>query len=152
MFVARHEKRAVLERMLRAAGVERALVFTRTKHGANRLSEQLERAGIGSAAIHGNKSQRASGRYKTSAGASPASWSPLTSRLAASTWMAYRMSSTSTYRTLPKVMCTGSVARGAPAQQEAPCPCATRSTRGACCGILSGSFASACPWSARMDR
>ena len=36
-----------------------ALVFTRTKHGANRLSEQLERAGIRSAAIHGNKSQAA---------------------------------------------------------------------------------------------
>jgi len=59
VFVARHEKRAVLERMLQAAGVERALVFTRTKHGANRLSEQLERSGIHSAAIHGNKSQGA---------------------------------------------------------------------------------------------
>ncbi len=59
VFVARHDKRAMLERMLRAPGVERALVFTRTKHGANRLSEQLERAGIDSAAIHGNKSQGA---------------------------------------------------------------------------------------------
>jgi ATP-dependent RNA helicase RhlE len=38
---------------------QQALVFTRTKHGANRLSEQLERAGIRSAAIHGNKSQAA---------------------------------------------------------------------------------------------
>ena len=36
-----------------------ALVFTRTKHGANRLSQQLEGAGIRSAAIHGNKSQSA---------------------------------------------------------------------------------------------
>ncbi len=36
-----------------------ALVFTRTKHGANRLSQQLERAGIRAAAIHGNKSQAA---------------------------------------------------------------------------------------------
>jgi ATP-dependent RNA helicase RhlE len=34
-------------------------VFTRTKHGANRLSEQLSRGGITSAAIHGNKSQTA---------------------------------------------------------------------------------------------
>jgi ATP-dependent RNA helicase RhlE len=59
VFVARHEKRALLERMLRTAGVERALVFTRTKHGANRLSEQLVRSGIESAAIHGNKSQNA---------------------------------------------------------------------------------------------
>jgi ATP-dependent RNA helicase RhlE len=57
VFVARGEKRAVLERMLRAEGVERALVFTRTKHGASRLSDQLERSGIESAAIHGNKSQ-----------------------------------------------------------------------------------------------
>jgi ATP-dependent RNA helicase RhlE len=36
-----------------------ALVFTRTKHGANRLAQQLDRAGIRSAAIHGNKSQAA---------------------------------------------------------------------------------------------
>jgi ATP-dependent RNA helicase RhlE len=57
MFVPHRQKRAVLERMLRAAGVERALVFTRTKRGANRLSEDLERSGIQSAAIHGNKSQ-----------------------------------------------------------------------------------------------
>jgi ATP-dependent RNA helicase RhlE len=35
------------------------LVFTRTKHGANRLAEQLSRTGIGAAAIHGNKSQSA---------------------------------------------------------------------------------------------
>jgi ATP-dependent RNA helicase RhlE len=34
-------------------------VFTRTKHGANRLCEQLDRAGIGSAALHGNKTQSA---------------------------------------------------------------------------------------------
>jgi ATP-dependent RNA helicase RhlE len=57
VFVARTEKRAVLERMLRADGVERALVFTRTKHAASRLSDHLERSGIESAAIHGNKSQ-----------------------------------------------------------------------------------------------
>ena len=41
------------------AATERTLVFTRTKHGANRLSEQLDRAGIRSAAIHGNKTQGA---------------------------------------------------------------------------------------------
>ena len=53
----------MLERLLREPGesgdVGRTLVFTRTKHGANRLSEQLDRAGIGSAAIHGNKTQGA---------------------------------------------------------------------------------------------
>jgi ATP-dependent RNA helicase RhlE len=59
IFVPKAEKRALLERVLRDKSVERALVFTRTKHGANRISRQLERAGIGTAAIHGNKSQGA---------------------------------------------------------------------------------------------
>jgi ATP-dependent RNA helicase RhlE len=57
--VAKRDKRALLEKVLKDAGVDRALVFTRTKHGANRLVEQLDRAGIRSAAIHGNKSQGA---------------------------------------------------------------------------------------------
>ncbi len=59
VFVARADKRALLESVLRGQGVERALVFTRTKHGANRLMEQLDRSGIGAAVIHGNKSQGA---------------------------------------------------------------------------------------------
>jgi len=59
VFVAKADKRAMLETVLRDGTVERALVFTRTKHGANRLSEQLDKAGIGSAAIHGNKTQGA---------------------------------------------------------------------------------------------
>ena len=59
VFVARTEKRALLETLLRAPDVERALVFTRTKHGANRLCEQLDRAGIDTAALHGNKTQSA---------------------------------------------------------------------------------------------
>lgn len=57
VFIDRDKKRALLVRMLEAGDIERALVFTRTKHGANRLSEQLDRSGIGSEAIHGNKSQ-----------------------------------------------------------------------------------------------
>lgn len=59
MFVAHADKRAALERVLHEDAVERAIVFTRTKRGANRLSEHLFRSGIGSAAIHGNKSQSA---------------------------------------------------------------------------------------------
>ncbi len=62
MFVAKADKKAVLERVLLKGDVERAIVFTRTKHGANRLSEQLEKSGIQSAAIHGNKSQGARDR------------------------------------------------------------------------------------------
>jgi len=52
-------KRALLHRLLREEGVERSIVFSRTKHGANRIAEQLVRAGITAAAIHGNKSQGA---------------------------------------------------------------------------------------------
>lgn len=59
VFVSKGDKRALLEQMLSASDVERALVFTRTKHGANRLAKQLDEAGIGSLAIHGNKSQGA---------------------------------------------------------------------------------------------
>jgi ATP-dependent RNA helicase RhlE len=60
MFVEKNDKRAALERLLLAdAEIARVIVFTRTKHGANRLTEQLDRAGIGAAAIHGNKSQGA---------------------------------------------------------------------------------------------
>jgi ATP-dependent RNA helicase RhlE len=58
-FVTRFEKRALLERLLREQGATRSLVFTRTKHGANRLAEQLSRSGYEAAAIHGNKSQGA---------------------------------------------------------------------------------------------
>ncbi|WP_394850061.1 DEAD/DEAH box helicase [Pendulispora brunnea] len=59
MFVDRADKRKVLESVLRKADVERAIVFTRTKHGASRLSAQLDRAGIAAAAIHGDKTQSA---------------------------------------------------------------------------------------------
>ena len=57
--VEQAEKRAVLSHLLREGASEQTLVFTRTKHGANRLAEQLARDGIGCAAIHGNKSQSA---------------------------------------------------------------------------------------------
>jgi ATP-dependent RNA helicase RhlE len=59
MFVAKADKRALLERVLQDTAVSRAIVFTRTKHGANRLSDQLASSGIASEAIHGNKSQNA---------------------------------------------------------------------------------------------
>jgi ATP-dependent RNA helicase RhlE len=58
-FVDKTEKRALLEHLLHDPEVRRALVFTRTKHGANRVAEQLNRASIGADAIHGNKSQNA---------------------------------------------------------------------------------------------
>jgi ATP-dependent RNA helicase RhlE len=55
--VDRERKRALLSHIIRSQKLEQVLVFTRTKHGANRLSEQLETDGIAASAIHGNKSQ-----------------------------------------------------------------------------------------------
>ncbi|HEY5628556.1 MAG TPA: DEAD/DEAH box helicase, partial [Candidatus Limnocylindrales bacterium] len=55
--VDRERKRELLAHLVRGGRISQALVFTRTKHGANRLAEQLGRDGIGAAAIHGNKSQ-----------------------------------------------------------------------------------------------
>jgi ATP-dependent RNA helicase RhlE len=57
--VPQGDKRAVLSHLLRTGGTPQTLVFTRTKHGANRLADQLTRDGIECAAIHGNKSQNA---------------------------------------------------------------------------------------------
>ncbi len=51
------EKTALLAMVLRSSAVERALVFSRTKHGADKIVRQLEAAGIAAGAIHGNKSQ-----------------------------------------------------------------------------------------------
>ncbi|HJW22560.1 MAG TPA: DEAD/DEAH box helicase, partial [Candidatus Limnocylindrales bacterium] len=55
--VDRARKRELLSWLVRSGRIERALVFTRTKHGANRLAEQLDDDGIEATAIHGNKSQ-----------------------------------------------------------------------------------------------
>jgi len=53
------KKHPLLTRILADGGERQSLVFTRTKHGANRLAERLERDGLRCAAIHGNKSQAA---------------------------------------------------------------------------------------------
>ncbi len=58
-FVDKGNKRRLLVDLLRREEVKHTLVFTRTKHGANRVVKQLDREGIRAAAIHGNKSQGA---------------------------------------------------------------------------------------------
>jgi ATP-dependent RNA helicase RhlE len=55
--VDRSRKRELLSHLVRTRAIDQALVFTRTKHGANKLAEQLWKDGIATAAIHGNKSQ-----------------------------------------------------------------------------------------------
>ena len=59
VFVGRDGKLDVLQQVLEGDGVQRVIVFTRTKRGANQLSEKLDKRGFRSTAIHGNKSQAA---------------------------------------------------------------------------------------------
>ncbi|HEY2874291.1 MAG TPA: DEAD/DEAH box helicase, partial [Reyranella sp.] len=58
-FVNAASKRALLSHLLADSALERVIVFTRTKRGANRVAEALEKTGVSSEAIHGNKSQNA---------------------------------------------------------------------------------------------
>jgi ATP-dependent RNA helicase RhlE len=58
-FVEANEKRALLQKLLNDREMTRVIVFTRTKHGANKVADQLDRAGHSTEAIHGNKSQNA---------------------------------------------------------------------------------------------
>jgi len=60
--VPKEQKRQLLAHLIQAGNWAQVLVFTRTKHGANRLTQQLESTGIRAAAIHGNKSQGARDR------------------------------------------------------------------------------------------
>ncbi|MCC8379173.1 ATP-dependent RNA helicase RhlE [Xenorhabdus sp. PB30.3] len=58
-FVDKKRKGELLSYMIGSQNWQQVLVFTRTKHGANRLAEQLNKDGVTAAAIHGNKSQGA---------------------------------------------------------------------------------------------
>ncbi len=65
-YVEKNDKRALLKYVLQEEGVDHALVFTRTKHGADKVAKDLNQSGIRAEAIHGNKSQNA--RQKALAG------------------------------------------------------------------------------------
>ncbi|WP_020539153.1 DEAD/DEAH box helicase [Lewinella cohaerens] len=58
-FVAKKQKRKLLLHLIQEEKMDSVLVFSRTKHGANRIVKDLIKDGIGAAAIHGNKSQTA---------------------------------------------------------------------------------------------
>ena len=66
LFVRKADKRRLLVQIIKQERVSKGIVFTRTKHGANRLVKQLAQSGINAAAINGNKSQSA--RTKALAG------------------------------------------------------------------------------------
>jgi ATP-dependent RNA helicase RhlE len=57
--VATGDKRALLRTLLENPEMRRVIVFTRTKHGANKVADNLSRSGVAAGAIHGNKSQSA---------------------------------------------------------------------------------------------
>ena len=59
LFVAKDKKRALLSELMANADISRVLIFTRTKHGANRVAKHLAQIGVDADAIHGNKSQGA---------------------------------------------------------------------------------------------
>lgn len=58
-FVDKRRKRELLSQLIKIKDLKQVLVFTRTKHGANKLTEELQASGISAVAIHGNKSQGA---------------------------------------------------------------------------------------------
>ena len=64
-FVEKHNKKQLLNYLLKDGEIKRALVFTRTKHGADKVVKDLQSAGIKTEAIHGNKSQVARQRALT---------------------------------------------------------------------------------------
>jgi len=59
VFADAKEKRSLLGHLLKDPAFKRVIVFTRTKHGANKVAEVLARSGFSAEAIHGNKSQNA---------------------------------------------------------------------------------------------
>lgn len=64
-FVEKQQKKDLLIHLLKNPSIESVLIFTRTKHGADKLARILTKAGIGAEAIHGNKSQNARQRALT---------------------------------------------------------------------------------------
>jgi len=58
-FVPKDKKSDLLSKLLTNSDIKRVLIFTRTKHGANKVALHLDREGVSSGAIHGNKSQAA---------------------------------------------------------------------------------------------
>lgn len=64
-YVEKNDKKPLLLHLLADSSIETALIFTRTKHGADKVAKDLNRAGIGAEAIHGNKSQNARQRALT---------------------------------------------------------------------------------------
>ena len=128
----RRARRALLAYLVSHNRWEQVLVFTRTKHGADKLVRSLEADGIRAVALHGNKSQGARTRALADfkAGERRRCWSRPTSPRAASTSTSFRTWSTTTCRTCPRTTCIASAAPAAPATTARRSRwCASTSTR-----------------------
>ena len=120
--MSKEDKRHLLAHLIQEGNWHQVLVFTRTKHGANRLAQQLEARGITTAAIHGNKSQGARvRRCRTSRPTRSRRWSLPRSLRAASTSRSCRTSSTTSCRTSRRTTSIASGARRAPAAPGVRC-------------------------------
>lgn len=110
--IRKDDKRRLLSHLIRNSDWGQVLVFTRTKHGANRLTKQLEDDGINASAIHGNKSQSA--RTKALAdfkGVESLRWSLQKWRpvvWTSTSWLAWLTTNYPMYR---RTMCIGLAAR-----------------------------------------
>ena len=117
VFVSSDRKQDLLATMLRDPAFARVLVFSRTKHGADRVVRHLAATGSRRPPFTATSpSRNASARSPDFARANPACWSPPTSPHAASTSTAYRTSSISSCRTCRKTTCTGSAEPREPAR------------------------------------
>ncbi len=104
-----------LQHLLAEPGVERAIVFSKTKHGADKLAKVLGRGGVPSSTIHGNKSQNQQARIEAfRSGRAVCSWRPM-SRPAV--WM-LTASRTSTTTTCPSTRRRTSTASVGPVEPE----------------------------------
>ena len=121
IFVPSEHKRDLLTALLDDPSFERVLVFTRTKHGADRVTRHLVGAGIDAAAIHGNKSQPQ--RERALAGFRSGKGRVLVATDIAARGIdveAYRMSSISSCRMFPRTTCIASAEPRVPAPPERP--------------------------------
>ncbi len=143
----RGNKTRLLAALIRDLGVKNALVFTRTKHGANKVAGDLVKAGISAAAIHGNKSQTA--RQQALADFKAArcrSWWPPTSPPGAWTLRSSPTCSTTTCPTCRRPTSTASAAPAGPGGAAPPSPSATSARRTSSRPLRSSSAAPSLWW------
>ena len=139
-YVDRGNKTRLLAALIRELDVKNALVFTRTKHGANKVAGDLVKAGISAAAIHGNKSQTA--RQQALADF----WWPPTSPPGAWTLRSSPTCSTTTCPTYRRPTSTASAAPAGPGGAAPPSPSATSTRRTSSRPLRSSSAAPSLWW------